>query len=75
MKQPAFEIGSTLKHISTGTIIKLDRYDTQLTQGYRMSIGGGTTIRIPNYNFLYGTVIGTNQSFKGLTKEFELVNL
>ncbi len=27
----------------------------------------------PNYNFLYGRVKDTNERFKGLTKEFELV--
>ena len=75
MKKPAFEIGSTLKHIPTGTIILLDRYATQITQGLYKSISGGTTKVIPNYNFLYGKVLSTNKSFKGLTREFELINL
>lgn len=71
-KQPPFKIGSILKHVPTNTIIKLERYDTQLTQSLFISIGGGTAKRVPNFNFLYGKTLSTNQSFKGLSKEFEL---
>ncbi|CAM1366264.1 hypothetical protein [Tenacibaculum xiamenense] len=72
-KHPPFSIGSTLKHIPTGTLIILERYDVQLIQGYGLSAGGGTVQSVPNYNFLYGKVSNSNTSFKGLSREFELV--
>lgn len=72
-KQPPFPIGSKLKHISIGTIIILESYDTQLVQVLGLSIGGGSTKRVPNYNFLYGKAIETNKMFKGLSKEFEVL--
>ncbi|MDE1207102.1 hypothetical protein [Tenacibaculum larymnensis] len=72
-KRPPFQIGSTLKHIPTGTIIVLEKYDTQLVKSLGLSIGGGTTKSTPNYNFLYGKVSDSNTSFKGLSSEFELL--
>lgn len=74
MKEEApYAIGSFLKHHS-GVIIKLQRYDTQLVPSSHQSIGGENIKRVPNYNYLYGIEVATNKNFKGLTKEFELVN-
>ena len=68
-----FEIGSTLKHIPTGITIILERYDTQLVKSLGLSLGGSSTKRVPNYNYLYGKVIDSKTTFEGLTREFELV--
>lgn len=74
MKEEApYTIGSFLKHRS-GVIIKLQRYDKRLVYGLHLSISGGNTKMVPNYKYLYGIEVGTNKDFKGLTKEFELVN-
>ncbi len=73
MRKVPFEIGSELIHTPTNTIVVLERYATQLVRGYYLSVGGGTAMSKPNYNFLYGRVKDTNGQFKGLTKEFELV--
>jgi len=69
-KEALYTIGSHLKH-SSGVIIKLQRYGTQLVQSLRLSNGPKST---PNYNYLYGTQVDTNKAFEGLTKEFELLN-
>ena len=71
-KHPPFEIGSALKHIPTGTIIILEKYDTQLVKSLGLSIGGGSTKRVPNYNYLYGKAIDSKTTFEGLTREFKL---
>lgn len=73
-KQPPYKIGSYLKH-NSGIIIKLERYDTQLVQALFLSIGGGSSKTVPNYNYLYGIDVKTNKPFKGLTREFKLTNL
>ena len=67
MKEP-FKIGSTLKHISTGKLIILEKYDTQFVQ-MKSLIGKN---RKANYNYLYGKEVDTNKSISGLSREFEL---
>ncbi len=73
-KQPPYKIGSYLKH-NSGIIIRLERYDTQLVQALFLSIGGGSSKIMPNYNYLFGIDVKKNKPFKGLTKDFELINL
>jgi hypothetical protein len=72
-KAEPHKIGSLLKHRS-GVIIKLIRYGTQLVPSLRLSIDGSNTKKIPNYNYLYGTIVDNNKSFEGPTEEFELLN-
>jgi hypothetical protein len=72
-KAEPHKIGSVLKHRS-GVIIKLTRYGTQLVPSLHLSIDSSGTKRIPNYNYLYGTIVDNDKSFEGLTEEFELLN-
>jgi len=74
MKTAPYKIGSQLKHLKTGKIIELLRYDTQLTYSMHLSIDGSNTKTIPNYNYLYGIYIDTGDRIDGLTKEFAPVN-
>lgn len=71
-KNCPFKIGSTLKHIPTGTNIILEKYDTQLVKSLGLTIGGGSTKRVSNYNYLYGKAIDSKTTFEGLTREFKL---
>lgn len=71
-KKGKFEIGSKLKHIETGVIIELLRYDKTSSLGLGRSQREGISKAKTNFRYLYGKNILTGKKAEGLTRKFEL---